>query len=39
MSKIGKKAIVVTDGVEVKIEGSTVSVKGPKGNLSWTVPA
>lgn len=39
MSKIGKKAIVVTDGVEVKIDGSTVSVKGPKGNLSWTVPA
>ncbi|HUI93740.1 MAG TPA: 50S ribosomal protein L6 [Chitinivibrionales bacterium] len=31
MSRIGKKPIPIPKGVEVKIEGSTVSVKGPKG--------
>src|SRR3989344_2355405 len=33
MSKIGKKLIQVPKGVEIKIEGSSVSVKGPKGEL------
>ena len=37
MSRIGKKAVVVPNGVSVTIEGQTVSVKGPKGQLSWTV--
>ena len=37
MSRIGKKAISVPTGVTVGIEGQTVSVKGPKGELSWTV--
>ncbi len=37
MSRIGKKAVAVPTGVTVTIEGQTVSVKGPKGQLSWTV--
>ena len=36
MSRIGKQPIPVPSGVEVKIEGSSVSVKGPKGELSAT---
>ncbi len=31
------KAIVVPNGVAVTIEGQTVTVKGPKGQLAWTV--
>jgi len=34
MSKIGKKPIEIPKGVEIKINGSSVSVKGPKGELS-----
>lgn len=37
MSRIGKKPIVIPGGVEVKVAGSTVSVKGPLGNLNWSV--
>ncbi|MFA7298726.1 MAG: 50S ribosomal protein L6 [Candidatus Absconditabacterales bacterium] len=36
MSKIGKKAIEIPAGVELEIKGSTVNVKGPKGQLSHT---
>ncbi|WP_019931152.1 50S ribosomal protein L6 [Nocardia sp. BMG111209] len=39
MSRIGKKSIPVPAGVEVTINGSTVSVKGPKGALSHEVAA
>ena len=39
MSRIGKMPIAIPAGVEVKIEGQLVSVKGPKGTLSHTVPA
>ena len=31
MSRIGKKPIEIPQGVEVKIEGHTVTVKGPHG--------
>jgi large subunit ribosomal protein L6 len=34
MSRIGKQPIPVPSGVEVSIEGSKVTVKGPKGSLS-----
>jgi large subunit ribosomal protein L6 len=34
MSRIGKRPISVPQGVDVKIDGSKVSVKGPKGQLS-----
>jgi large subunit ribosomal protein L6 len=37
MSRIGKKAIAVPSGVTVTIDGQTVTVKGPKGQLAWTV--
>ena len=37
MSRIGKLPIPVPAGVEVKIDGSNVEVKGPKGTLSLTV--
>lgn len=33
MSRIGKKLIQIPKGVEVKIDGSNVSIKGPKGVL------
>ncbi len=33
MSRIGNKPIEVPNGVEVKIDGSKVTVKGPKGTL------
>lgn len=33
MSRIGNKPITVPDGVEVKINGQIVTVKGPKGSL------
>jgi large subunit ribosomal protein L6 len=34
MSRVGKKPIELPKGVEVKEEGGTVTVKGPKGSLS-----
>ena len=33
MSRIGKKPIAVPSGVEVKIDGHHITVKGPKGTL------
>ena len=36
MSKIGKKVIEIPAGVEIQVNGSTVNVKGPKGQLSHT---
>lgn len=38
MSRIGRKPIPVPSGVTVTIEPETVSVKGPKGELSERVP-
>ena len=37
MSRSGKKAVAVPSGVTVTIDGQTVTVKGPKGQLAWTV--
>ncbi len=39
MSRIGKQPIPVPSGVEVQIDGSTVTVKGPKGSLTQTFNA
>jgi len=39
MSKIGKKPIQIPNGVDVKIDGSFISVKGPKGELKRELPA
>jgi large subunit ribosomal protein L6 len=38
MSRIGKKPIAIPSGVTVTIDGQTATVKGGKGQLSWTVP-
>lgn len=38
MSRIGKLPIQIPDGVEVKVDGQKVSVKGAKGTLSHTMP-
>ena len=37
MSRIGRAPITIPAGVEVKVDGSTVSVKGPKGTLTKTM--
>ncbi|MCX6468599.1 MAG: 50S ribosomal protein L6 [Corynebacteriales bacterium] len=37
MSRIGKNPVAIPAGVDVKIDGQAVSVKGPKGELSLTV--
>jgi large subunit ribosomal protein L6 len=39
MSRIGKKPVPVTKGVTVTVDGNTVKVKGPKGELARTLPA
>ena len=39
MSRIGKKPITIPAGVEVKINGNEVTVKGPKGELKNTFNA
>jgi large subunit ribosomal protein L6 len=39
MSRIGKLPIPVPAGVEVKIDGQNIEVKGPKGTLAHVVPA
>ena len=33
MSRIGNKPIIVPEGVEVKVDGNHITVKGPKGTL------
>ncbi|MCM1365137.1 MAG: 50S ribosomal protein L6 [Faecalibacterium sp.] len=37
MSRIGRLPIAIPDGVEVTVDGSTVTVKGAKGTLTRTV--
>jgi len=39
MSRIGRLPITVPAGVDVTIDGADVTVKGPKGTLTHTVPA
>ena len=39
MSRIGKLPITVPAGVTVSVDGNTVKVKGPKGELSHRLPA
>ena len=38
MSRIGRKPVVVPNGVDVTVNGTTVKVKGPKGELTHTFP-
>ncbi|MEK7665635.1 MAG: 50S ribosomal protein L6, partial [Patescibacteria group bacterium] len=37
MSRIGKKPIVIPSGVDITITGSTVTVKGAKGTITYEV--
>ena len=39
MSRVAKKPIAITKGVELNIQPTSVSVKGPKGTLSIAKPA
>jgi len=38
MSRTGKKPIALPDKVEVTLEGLSITVKGPKGQLHRTLP-
>lgn len=38
MSRVGKKVISIPAGVTVTVNGALVTVKGGKGELSWTMP-
>ena len=38
MSRIGKKPVAIPSGVTAKVDGQTVTVKGAKGELKFTVP-
>jgi len=38
MSRIGKKPVAIPSGVKVTIADSSITVKGPKGELSYYVP-
>jgi large subunit ribosomal protein L6 len=38
MSRIGKKPVVIPAGVTAKVDGQFVSMKGSKGELTFTVP-
>jgi large subunit ribosomal protein L6 len=35
MSRIGKLPIQIPEKVDIKVSGNVISVKGPKGELSW----
>ena len=39
MSRIAKSPVSIPSGVEVKLDGQNVAVKGPKGNLSMSLHA
>jgi large subunit ribosomal protein L6 len=39
VSRIGQLPVVIPDGVDVKVKGTHVRVKGPKGELQHTFPA
>ena len=37
MSRIGKKPVTLPAGVEIKVDGNVITVKGPKGELSQEI--
>ena len=39
MSRIGKKPIDIPVGVDVKLLDNTIKIKGPKGELQWSLPS
>ena len=38
MSRIGNAPVTLPSGVELKLDGRAISVKGSKGTLEWTLP-
>ena len=38
MSRIGKKPVIIPAGVTAKVDGQSITVKGGKGELSFTAP-
>lgn len=38
MSRIGRKPIDIPQGVDVKLDGNAIWIKGPKGELNWNCP-
>jgi large subunit ribosomal protein L6 len=38
MSRIGKKPVIIPPGVTAKVDGQAISVRGGKGELSFTAP-
>lgn len=38
MSRIGKNPITIPEGVDIKLAGNIITVKGPKGELKWDYP-
>lgn len=39
MSRIGKVPVTIPSGVDVKVDGSLVTIKGPKGELTHSIPS
>ena len=39
MSRVAKKPVALTQGVELNVQPESISVKGPKGTLSVPKPA
>ncbi|PWE16540.1 50S ribosomal protein L6 [Marinicauda salina] len=39
MSRLGKLPVEIPSGVEASLDGSTIRVKGPKGELNFTAPS
>ena len=37
MSRIGKKPVAVPKGVDAKVEGKTLLIKGPKGSMTFNI--
>ncbi|MDX1949499.1 MAG: 50S ribosomal protein L6 [Rickettsiales bacterium] len=38
MSRVGNNPVTITKGVEVKLSGQKIDVKGPKGTLTYLIP-
>jgi large subunit ribosomal protein L6 len=39
MSRIGKQPVAIPEKVKVEVKGQKVSIQGPKGSLTWDLPA
>lgn len=39
MSRIGKKPVDIPAGVDVKLLDNAIKIKGPKGELQWSLPS